>query len=77
MVMRTGSTIYRLLGIQAFFLILGLGHLSGIEITSDAQWTLSDSPVSVTEKVIVRPGATLLVDAGGHGNSGRGCGDFG
>jgi len=62
--MRTGSTIYRLLGIQAFFLILGLGHLSGIEITSDAQWTLSDSPVSVTEKVIVRPGATLLVDAG-------------
>ena len=62
--MRTGSIIYRLLGIQACCLILGLGHSSGIEITSDAQWTLSDSPVSVTEKVIVRPGATLVVDAG-------------
>ncbi|MDG2322926.1 MAG: hypothetical protein P8M08_05370, partial [Akkermansiaceae bacterium] len=62
--MRTGSTIYRLLGIYAFCLILGLGHLCGIEITSDAQWTLSDSPVSVTEKVIIRPGATLVVDAG-------------
>ena len=36
--MRKGSTIYRLLGIHAFCLILGLGHSSGTEITSDAQW---------------------------------------
>ena len=62
--MRTGSIIYRLLGIHACCLILGLGYSSGIEITSDAQWTLLDSPVSVTEKVIIRPGATLVVDAG-------------
>ena len=62
--MITGSTIYRLLGIEAFLLILGLGHLSGTEITSDVRWTLSDSPVSMNEKVIIRPGATLVIDAG-------------
>jgi parallel beta-helix repeat protein len=44
--------------------MLAFGHSSATEITSDAQWTLSDSPVSLTEKVIIRPGVTLVVDAG-------------
>ena len=62
--MRTGSTIYRLLGIQAVCLMVAFWHSPGTEISSDAQWTLSDSPVSVTETVIIRPGATLTIDAG-------------
>ena len=44
--------------------MLAFGHSSATEITSNAQWTLSDSPVSLTEKVIIRPGVTLVVDAG-------------
>ena len=62
--MRTGSAIYRLLGIQAACLMLALGHSLGIEISSDTQWTLADSPVVVIETVIIRPGATLTIDAG-------------
>ena len=62
--MRTRSIIYRLLGIQAVCLMIAIGHSYGTEISSDAQWTLSDSPVSITEKVIIRPGATLTIDAG-------------
>ena len=62
--MRMRSALYQLPGIQALCLILAFGHSSATEITSDAQWTLSDSPVSLTEKVIIRPGVTLVVDAG-------------
>lgn len=62
--MRTGSAIYRLVGIQAASLMVLVGHASGIEVSSDVQWNLLDSPVSVTETVIVRPGATLTIDAG-------------
>ena len=62
--MRTGPTIFRLVGVQAVCLMVFFGNSSGSEITSDAQWTLSDSPVSVTEPVIIRPGATLTIDAG-------------
>ncbi|NCF90290.1 MAG: hypothetical protein GWQ05_04935, partial [Verrucomicrobiaceae bacterium] len=62
--MRTRSALYQLPGIQALCLMLAFGHSSATEITSDAQWTLSDSPVSLTEKVIIRPGVTLVVDAG-------------
>lgn len=62
--MRTRSALYQLPGIQALCLMLTFGHSSATEITSDAQWTLSDSPVSLTEKVIIRPGVTLVVDAG-------------
>ncbi|MBT5815214.1 MAG: hypothetical protein HOI15_12845 [Opitutales bacterium] len=62
--MRTRLALYRLPGIQAICLTLAFGHLSATEITSDAQWTLLDSPVSLTEKVIVRPGATLVIDPG-------------
>ncbi|MGC6457853.1 MAG: lamin tail domain-containing protein [Akkermansiaceae bacterium] len=62
--MRTGSAIYRLLVIQTAYLTLALGHSFGIEISSDAQWTISDSPVSVTEKLTIRPDATLTIEAG-------------
>ena len=62
--MKTGSAIYRLVGFQAACLMVLVGHASGIEVTSDAQWALSDSPVSVTEKLIIRPDATLTIDAG-------------
>ena len=62
--MRTGSIIYRLLGIQAVCLMIAIGHSYGLEISSDAQWTISDSPVSITEKLVIRPGATLTIDAG-------------
>ncbi len=62
--MRTGSIIYRLLGIQAALLLFLSGLSSGTEISSDAQWTVSDSPVSVTKKLIIRPGVTLTIDAG-------------
>ena len=47
--MRTELAIYRLLVIQTAYLTLALGHSFGIEISSDAQWTISDNPVSVTE----------------------------
>ena len=62
--MRTGSAIYRLLVRQTAYLTLALGHSFGIEISSDAQWTISDSPVSVTEKLTIRPDATLTIEAG-------------
>ena len=56
--------MHRLAATQAVCLMLAFGHASGAEITSDAQWTLADSPVSVAETVIIRPGATLTIDAG-------------
>ncbi|MDB4438417.1 lamin tail domain-containing protein [bacterium] len=62
--MRTGSIIYRLLAIPAVCFMVAIGHSYGTEISSDARWTLSDSPVSVAEAVTIRPGATLTIDAG-------------
>ena len=63
--MRTGSAIYRLL-VNTGYLPYSCTRVirSELRFRPDAQWTISDSPVSVTEKLTILPGATLTIGAG-------------